>query len=243
MKEKELLERLGLRNPLSQIYLSLLGRDGVTVGELARISGIYRPSIYKALPLLLGKELISKSRRGKRIVYFAETPEFLSHEIENMQTEFSESLPELLARFSSGKRKPAIRFFEGKNGIAHAYEELLVGAKKDDVIYRYESPKDHYLMKKYYPKLYWEKATGPKSLVQKYVITNEKTHKLRHQNLNRYSKMIPASYDGFDYDMSQLIFRNKVVFIDFQSETASIIENKAFAEFQKKIFKLLFKFL
>jgi hypothetical protein len=39
------------------------------------------------------------------------------------------------------------------------------------------------------------------------------------------------------------IYANKVWFIDFNTETSIIIENKQIAEFQKKLFKLLYKSL
>jgi hypothetical protein len=44
----------------------------------------------------------------------------------------------------------------------------------------------------------------------------------------------------FAYDISHIIYGDKVAFIDFSSETAYILESPAFARFQQKIFRLLF---
>lgn len=189
------------------------------------------------------KNIVSKTRKGKRTYYVAESPRSLLSSVEALKTELENELPSLEEDFARNKRKPAIRFFEGRAGISHAYEELLGGAGRGDIIYRYESPKDHSKIKSYYPRLYWDKASEQGGLIEKYVITNEKTQKARKQRLGRYSKMIPASFDLFEYDMSQLVLRNKVAFIDYASETASIIESQVFADFQRKIFRLLFRFL
>lgn len=97
---------------------------------------------------------------------------------------------------------------------------------------------------KYYPKLYKEMATryspAGHSLIQKFVITNERTQNLRTPRLERYSKAVPKQFDLFEYDITELIFKDKVAFIDYQTEIASLIESATFANFQRQIFKLLF---
>jgi len=54
---------------------------------------------------------------------------------------------------------------------------------------------------------------------------------------------IPKLYDLFEDNISKIIYANKVAIIDYESETSFIIENKKLADFEKKIFKLLFKYL
>ena len=47
----------------------------------------------------------------------------------------------------------------------------------------------------------------------------------------------------FYYEISELIDSQKVAFMDYQTETAIVIENPAIAEFQKKIFQMLYQLL
>jgi hypothetical protein len=54
---------------------------------------------------------------------------------------------------------------------------------------------------------------------------------------------IPKLYDLFEDNISKIIYANKVAIIDYDTETSFIIENKKLADFEKKIFKLLFKYL
>ncbi len=53
-------------------------------------------------------------------------------------------------------------------------------------------------------------------------------------------KIVPRNFDLFEYDATELIYADKIAFVDYNTETAVIIENPKLAEFQKKIFKLLF---
>lgn len=244
MHQIELLTKMGLPQAAANIYLALLKNSPATIASLAQHSGEYRPTVYKHLPLLLEKGLISKSLRGKRLVYIAESPERLETVMEDFNEKFRSVLPDLLSMQAKGTHRPIIRFFEGREGVGRVYEELLKGAKKNDIIYRYESPKDYKKMAKYYPKLYWQLASRQSpsghSEIQKFVITNQRTQNLRTPRLERYSKAVPPKYDLFEYDITELIFGDKVAFIDYTTETASIIENPIFAKFQRQIFKLLF---
>jgi len=240
MKNEQLLQKLGLSDEESRIYLSLLDLGSANISEIAKGSGLYRPVIYKYLPGLIAKGLVSQSKMGKRAVYSAESPRSLEKQIDNMREEFDQALPSLLSSYKTRCKKPIIRFFRGKKGIAFIYEDMVNTCEKGDVIYRYESPKDYKKNKKYYPALYFAKAGCKHSEIEKFVITNEKTQEIRSQQLERYSKPIPASYDPFDYNITQLVYGNKVAFIDYDNETASIIEGASFAQFQIKLFKLLF---
>ena len=74
--------------------------------------------------------------------------------------------------------------------------------------------------------------------IEKFVITNQDAQKRRHNSINRLSKAVDIPFDD---NITQLISGDKVIFIDYDSETAVVIESKRFAHFQKSIFKLLFK--
>jgi hypothetical protein len=52
---------------------------------------------------------------------------------------------------------------------------------------------------------------------------------------------MPEDIGPFDYNITQIIYGNRVAFIDYNSETAMIIESKSIADFQTRIFKSLYK--
>jgi len=236
-----IFERLGLSEEAGKIYVSLLKNRRLSVAGLSSDTGLYRPMVYKILPELLEKNIVSKTKVGKRTYYVAENPEYLGQLVTELKTELEKIIPELKQFYEGSKNKPSIGFFEGKKAIQHIYEDMIRRSKKGGSVYRYESPRDYLAIGNYYPALYWKHATGPDSDIEKYVITNEETFLKRRQRLSRHTKVIPAEYDTFDYNITQLIYADTVAFIDFDTETATIIKNKRFADFQLKLFKMLFK--
>ncbi|KKS77952.1 MAG: Transcriptional regulator, TrmB [Parcubacteria group bacterium GW2011_GWC1_43_11b] len=234
---KNLLRQLGFSALAENIYFTLIRKGSCSIAELAQFNGKFRPAIYRALPELLSANLISKIMKGKRIIYKAESPVAISTLIKKQTKDIEEVLPELVKSFQQKDRKPKISFYEGKEGIATVYEQLISSTKKGGAIWRYESAEDYKKNKRYYPSLYWKRA-GATGDIDKYVITNLKTHQKRHKNLNRLSKAVNLPFED---NITELIGDGKVIFIDYDTETAIVIENERFANFQKTIFKMFFE--
>jgi hypothetical protein len=74
-------------------------------------------------------------------------------------------------------------------------------------------------------------------------ITNETQLKNHPKSLHHELRAIPKSYDLFDDNISKVIYKDKVAIIDYNSETSFVVEDKKFAEFERKIFKLLYRYL
>ena len=237
INSKGILKQFGFSNVAEQIYLTLLKKGACSIAEIAQLTGKHRPAIYKTIPDLISTNLVAKASKGKRILYKAESPAIISTLIKKQVENVDEILPTLIDIFENKDKKPKVSFFEGKEGIATVYEQIISSTKKEETIYRYESPRDYSVNKKYYPSLYWKRA-GSTGDINKYVITNQKTHQKRHKNLNRFSKAVGIPFED---NITELIGNNKVIFIDYDTETAIVVENKRFADFQKSIFKMFFE--
>ena len=236
-KEKGVLKQLGFSDIAEQIYFTLLKKGACSIAELAQLTGKHRPVIYRTLPELTSVNLVAKISKGKRILYKAESPANLSTLSKRQIEAINIALPKLLDIFQNKDKKPKVSFFEGKEGIATVYENLMTSTKKEEAIYRYESPRDYKRNKRYYPSLYWKRA-GASGDIDKYVITNQKTHQKRHANLNRFSKAVSIPFED---NITEIIGNGKVIFIDYDTETAIVIENERFADFQKSIYKMFFE--
>ena len=240
MKLSTLFSSLGLSKLESDIYFVLLRLNRASISTIAGEVQTYRPTVYRTLPKLISKGLVSQVKSGKRTVYIAEDPKKLKELADNIQYELGETLPELSRVYDGSQKRPFVRYVEGKKAIESIYEDMVRRSKKGDSIYRYESPRDYHLLGKYYPKLYWKRATGPDGEIEKHVITNEATASKRSERLSRHTRVIPSAYDSFDYNITELIYKDTVAFIDYDTETAMLVKNKRFSEFQLKIFKMLF---
>jgi sugar-specific transcriptional regulator TrmB len=234
---KHILKNLGFSTTSESIYSTLLKKDGCSIAELSQITGIHRPSIYKAIPELIEANLLTKSTKGKRTIYVAESPAVISSITKKHTEKIEDEIPGLLEIFNNKNKNLKTTLFEGKHGIETAYEQLINDIPKDGNLYRFESPSEYEKNRKYYPSLYWKRASRIGD-INKYVITNKKTNEKRHKSLNRFSKAVDTP---FEENITHIISDKKVLFIDFSTETAVMIENERFASFQKSIFKLLYK--
>jgi len=66
---------------------------------------------------------------------------------------------------------------------------------------------------------------------------------LKPNKLTKDVVIIPKDYDIFEDNITKIIYANKVAIIDYNTQECFIIESSIFANFERKIFKLLFKFL
>jgi hypothetical protein len=73
------------------------------------------------------------------------------------------------------------------------------------------------------------------------VISSSKAAVPKQKRLERDIIVIPKEYDEFDQDVTMTIYGDKVAYIDYSSESSIIIDNPMIADFQKKLFKLLYK--
>ncbi len=238
MKNTTILEKLGLTSNEQEVYLSLVKSGPLTISELSEKTGLHRPLIYKTLPNLRESGLVTVSPKGKRKVYSAESPEKLKFLVENLSQEVGNIIPQLKSVYQSQEKRPIVKFLEGKKGIMSVFEDLVMSLKRGDVYYRYSSAKDAARGLTYLPANYQKLRTQKQ--IERFVITSESRAKEKKPELTLAVRAVPTQYDLFDYDITQVIYGDKVAFIDYNTETAIVVENKVIAEFQKKIFKLLY---
>jgi sugar-specific transcriptional regulator TrmB len=240
MDKNNILEKLGLTKNESAIYLALLEMGTSNISQISEKISIHRPLIYKAIPSLLEKKLITKTQKFKSIVYGAEPPNRLETLFDDLKIDFFETLPDLEDAYASSEKKPKIRFLEGKDGTKRIFDDVVRSLKKGDTFYRYSSNKNGQEKKdKYVPRIY-RKMRDDKKL-QREVITNIQTAKGKRPDLDRFVKVMPEDFGPFEHNVTEIIYGDKVAFIDYNSETAMIIESKRIAEFQKQIFQTFHK--
>jgi sugar-specific transcriptional regulator TrmB len=198
---------------------------------------MHRPAIYAALPTLKEKGLISERQVAKRILYAAEPPTKLRALLKPVHEELDAIIPELTKLQENNK--PTVRKLDGKQGIHTVYEDILTTLKKGDEFYRYSSESSKQLEKTGLPKGY-EKRRDELGL-ERMVISNPDYVSSREPSLEESLKVVPDEFLPFDDDVSQIIYGDKIAFIDYKQQVSTIIENPTLAKFQKDIFKMLYR--
>lgn len=235
-KYLHILCALGLTDQASSVYLYLLRSGESLPTDISRGLKMHRPAVYKALSDLEDLQLVLLSSVGKRTVYVAESPNRLEGIFRSIERGFFDSIEDMHKEYESGGTKPVVSIHEGDGAVRDAYSDVIHSLGKNDAYYRYSSLA-HFNQNKYIPKDY--KEVRDKKGIERFVITGSKN--VPHvKRLGRSVKVVPSEYDLFQDGINVLIYKEKVVVIDYVSDTTITIKHKVFAEFQRKIFKLLF---
>lgn len=240
MDKSRILEKIGLNKHESAIYLALLDLGPSIITKIAEKTSIHRPLVYKALPSLIEKKLVTQNPIKKHMVYTAEPPNRLEAIFEDLKYELFNLLPDLEDSYVTSTKKLKVRFLEGRDGTKRVFEDIVRSLPKGSTFYRYSSNSDGIEKKdKYLPRTYRNIRDAKK--LERQVITNEMTAKQKIEKIDRFLKIMPTDYGNFEHNVTELIYGDKIAFIDYNSETAVIIENKKIADFQKNIFQVLYK--
>lgn len=235
----ETLDKIGFKKQESTLYLTLLGLGSANIMTISRATKISRPQVYKTLDTLRQKGLVAKIRKGRREYYFAEPPEVLHRLVQAVENAVDKIIPELQLRYRSGEEKPVAKYFEGRDGIRFVWDDVVSSLKKGDTYYRYSSSLAANQRRDYLSSHYHDMRT--KKQIERFVITNEAISKLHERDMDMEIRVIPKESDLFEYGITGIIYADKIAFIDYSKEMAFIVENKAIADFQRAIFKTLYK--
>ncbi len=240
MKELEILNHIWLPHDASKIYLSLLRYGDANISKISRISKVHRPTIYKFIPYLQELWLVSEAISWKRKLYSAEHPRNLNNLFEYTKQNFEATVDTFEQLFEQKTQsKPQLKTIQWDNFAKVIFDDIGNTLWKDETYFRYSSVTS----------LEWqEKYTHYKSLrdkknIQRMIITSDFLSKNKPKRLDHDVAVIPKNYDMFDDNISKVIYDDKVWIIDYNNQVSFILQDKKLATFEKKIFKLFFKFL
>ncbi len=237
MELKELLTAVGLTKNEAAIYMDLITYGTQTISSISRTCKLHRPAIYRSMPHLKEKGLVSERQVGKLIYYAAEPPERLRTLLEAVHEELNTVIPQLTQL--QNNKTPIVKRLDGRAGVHAVYEDILRSLKKGEEFYRYSSESAEDILTVGLPKNY-EKIRDQMQL-ERLVITNPDYVASREPSLEETLRVVPEEFLPFDYGVSQIIYGNKIAFIDYTQPIATIIENPTLAKFQRDIFKMLFR--
>lgn len=243
MIDTQILQNIGLTKHESNIYIALLEKGSHTISWISEISWCNRMQIYACIERLKEVQLIWESIRWKRKYFFAENPENLENIFYEQKLSFQNTISLLKEKYEKKISKPELRTFYTSEAMKNIFNDVVETLWKWDTYYRYSSRKQDYL-RGFLNNDYKTKRDSKE--IQRMVITSDELKKLKEKwekKLNRELVAIPKLYDLFEDNITKIIYADKVAIIDYESETSFIIQNKKFADFEKKIFKLLFKYL
>jgi sugar-specific transcriptional regulator TrmB len=228
-------------NPLEEkVYTFILENPYKDITDIIKGCKLHRPLGYKIINSLLQKKFILVQMSGKRKAYVPENPGKLFDEFVNLEYKIKNLTRELKEKYNKNINDLKITEYKGKYGIRSAYREMLENTKHKSNLYRIESLEATKRMRDYYPEIYRARAFEHGDL-SKYVITNDKKSKTRSPRMNRYTKTVNSEEFKLEDNAFEVISDKNVLFVDLNSEQAFLFEGEKFAEFQRNVFKILYK--
>lgn len=123
------LEKLGLNDKESRVYIAALEMGKFSVLALANKTSIKRPTCYLILDELVKKGLVSTFPKAKKVIYVAEHPNVILKRSADSYALAKQLMPELQALISTTSEKPELKVYSGQKGIQQIYEDVLEQGK------------------------------------------------------------------------------------------------------------------
>lgn len=237
MKYLHALERVGLSKEEATIYETLLEKGQLSMSRLSQLTEIHRPGLYTLVPKMINKGIVTETRNGKRTEYVACSPNKLEPLVKSTQQTLESVINNLNTEFSKKKIVPKIETYYGKDGIGRVFMDVVTTLNKGETYYRYSVRKDIY--KDFLPKAYRQLRDDKK--LERLAITNEEGAQRKKPKLERFVKILKGNYDTFN--VTKIIYQNKIAFVDYESEVAFIVYNERLAKMEIQVFLSLYKML
>lgn len=236
------LEELGLNQNERTIYKTLLRLGVSPASVLGDRSNISRSTAQYTCNQLAKKGIVTKSKKANTFLYVIESPNDLLGLVHKKQEKLQEQerrtqhvVQSLQALQSTQVVLPKVRFFEGKEGVAHAYDEIIKDMKPTETIYILSSTlddSDKYDLEEL--KMNFTKKRCKKSVSAKTINAYSKRGVRVQQEQDRWNRktlLVPA--EQFPISNTEIyIYNNKVYSMSFEDEGlfAYIVENQGIAK-------------
>jgi len=234
----QIFNRLGFPKHTGKIYETIKNSGPLLATKIISDAKIHRPAAYRILHALLNEKLITAKKTGRRNYYVPES-------IQRLEILFTKDLENLTKIIKIRRVKEveiinsSTRIFHGPGGIRAVFNDVVEHSKRGDTFYRYTSEQDLASVNRYLSSDYRKRRD--KKHLERLVISNPTSGRQKNPRLERLIKFIPPETDLFNQNIIQIIYRDRVAFIDLNTEKSIIIENSSLADFQKVIFKQLYK--
>lgn len=237
MDTKEIFERLGLPKHSGTVYETLRRIGPMTATDICREARLHRPAVYRVLSPLAVRGFVFFTSKKRRKLYHASNPRLIAAAFAKTSAAVESAMAKKIVADSLYRQKE-IRFLSGFKGIQEAFDDVIGHMKRGGTFFRYTSEKDLDAVNRYLSKNY--RAARDKKRLERMVISNPVSGKRKKPRLERFVKFIPPEIDLFDQNIIQLVYGDRLSFIDLNTERVLIIENKPLADFQTVIFKQLY---
>ncbi len=233
----------------SRAYLALLEHGPLTAGNLAKKTGVPRPSVYGFLNRLTNKGAVTQTSKKGVKLFVAEKPEVIVRlfrnrieELETSRLKFENLIPDLEKKIPLDFLNPRFEFFEGREGVQNVLKDMLLYSGIStfsfwpikamvDIL----SPDFFH----YHNRVRIQNKVSVRALWPQNQVVNIKTHPYLGAG-KEYLREIRVAPAGIDFSMGYWVYKNKAAFLSSNQESFGfIIESRELAEMLQAQFDLI----
>lgn len=240
------LTHLGLSEKEAKVYLSALELGKSSVQNISKKAEVNRATTYVIIDALMKKGLMSTIDENKKQFFMAEPPEKLKMLFQHQEMEIirkldylDKMLPELKAMNNTSKDKPAVRYFEGKEGMLAMVEDFFAGSEEKEIRMIFSND----LLKQVFTEEERAKLRSKRlnARVKAKAIINDEAHDLK-SNEQREISRVPAEEYPITSDIA--IYGNKIrISPQKGSLNGILIENKEISKTLKILYDLAWEYI
>jgi len=235
------LQKIGLSDKESRVYLATLELGQATIANIAQKSGIKRVTAYPVLQSLIEKGLCSHYTKDKKVFFIAESPETVlsvlrikKDEIEEQEGMIKNIMPQLKAIYNRQENKPTVRFFEGIEGLRAMIVEQQKADDKEQLLLVPADDLDQVFEKEERKMAYDVRVAQGKKV--KMLYTRNQGPMIARNPGDEY---VMVSSKDFPVSCDLAIFGNKIRIATLKGKLSGvIIDDENIAKTLKSLFKL-----
>ena len=233
------LQRVGLTEGESKVYLALLRLGQTTTGPIVKKSGVTTSKSYKILARLEEKGLVSSIVKGKKHYFQATDPERLLDLLREKEERLRDILPQLKIKQKNSLEKQEVTVYSGSNGIRNVLEKMLTELGESGKYYDFGvSGKFREVMVNYWD--LWQKQKKKLKIWSEVIFTEEIRDSSLVKDYFGKCRFHPKEYTSLTDTM---IYLDTVILFIWNARPpiAIVIKNKDNASSYKNQFKMLWK--
>ena len=236
---KEKLQKVGLSEKESAVYLTLLKTGKTTAYGLALKAGLKISTTYVILEELRQKDLVLKIPDSKKQLFLANNPELFFEKLSGNVTSLQKSLPQLY-NLSKRNNESIVITYEGYTGIKDSLNYKIDAMKNKDFLGFY-SDLQNPDMKLLDLMISWSDQCVKNKIGAKVIAPDSPSSRTWiKETKNKYSKGLKlVNKKLWSSAVSMEVGDDFIRIIDTKDLQATIVDNRKVAEAFKEIFEMV----
>jgi sugar-specific transcriptional regulator TrmB len=235
MELEEILKNYGLKDKQAKVYLACLQVGSGPVLKIAQTAGLARSTTELVLNALVEKSLVSTYNKKKVKYFTAENPRNIIADLKTKTNLIEESLPKLLALYGQNQNRPAVRFYEGKQGIETILAEILDEAKE---LLSFGSAEDLFQTIETFPQFVAQRVA--KNIPIKLILKDSEKARERKTLGKEHLREVKLISKNYNYHGLIYIWNDKIAMFSLKDQlTAVVTESHELTQVQRSLFMSL----